>query len=104
VHLVLGSLEERLVGPDLPGEHDLLAWLGRHRTAEVGLLAVGNEVFPALDDLQAAVVLEDLRPVLGPSAIGLDLPLGTGMTRPQTYMVQAPWAGVRMRDAGGLSR
>src|SRR5437764_545182 len=48
VHLRLGRIEARLVGPDLPGEDDLLALLCRNRAAEVSLLAVGNEVFPTL--------------------------------------------------------
>src|SRR5216683_2571585 len=50
VHLLLGDLEARLVGPDLPGEDDLLAVFGGDRAAEVGLLAVGNEILPAFDD------------------------------------------------------
>src|SRR4029077_12420380 len=39
VHLGLGVVEALLVRPDLPGEDNLLARLGRHRAAEVGLLA-----------------------------------------------------------------
>src|ERR1044072_7702796 len=61
VHLLFGGGEARLVGPDLPGEHDFLAGLRRNRAAEVGLFAVGNEILPALDDLQAPVLLEKPR-------------------------------------------
>jgi hypothetical protein len=76
MHPGLGGVEALLVGPDLPGEDDLLARLGGDGAAEVGLLTVGNEVLPGLDDLQATVLLEDLRPVLRPLAVGFHPVLG----------------------------
>src|SRR5258708_21242122 len=50
VHLLFGGLEARLVGPDLPGEDDLLAVFPSDRAAEVSLLAVWNQLLPALHD------------------------------------------------------
>ncbi len=78
MHARLGGLEHRLVRPDLPGEDDLLARLGGHRAPEVGLLAVGDEILPALDDLEAPEFLEEPRPALGPASIGFQLALRHG--------------------------
>src|SRR5579872_1248337 len=73
MHPLFGRLEGLLVGPDLPGEDDLLARLRGDCAAEVGLFAFGDEVLPALDDLQATVLLEERRAALGPRAIGVEL-------------------------------
>src|ERR1700726_850831 len=71
MHLRFGGPEACLVWPDLPGEYDLLTNFRSDSAAEVSLFAVGNVVLPALNDFQASIVLEDLRPVLGPFAVGL---------------------------------
>lgn len=78
MHPLFGGLEARLVGPDLPSEDDLFAFFRGDRAAEVGLFAVGDEILPALDDLQTSIFLEELRAVLGSLAIGLHLVLGHG--------------------------
>src|SRR6516225_4176210 len=76
VHLCLGGFQRRLVGPYLPREHDPLALLRIDRATEVGVFAARDVVLPAVDDLDAAIFPEQRRPVLGPSAIGLQLFLG----------------------------
>ncbi|NKI99859.1 hypothetical protein FHW92_001919 [Novosphingobium sp. SG707] len=73
VHPFLSGLKEGFVGPYLPCEDNLLAFFGRNGLTEIGVLAVRDEILPAFDDFKAAIFLEESRPVLSPSAIGVDL-------------------------------
>jgi hypothetical protein len=66
VHPGFRALERRLVGPDLPGEDDLLALLCSDRAAEIRVFPARDIVLPGFDDLDAAIFPEDRRPVLGP--------------------------------------
>src|SRR5690606_7437473 len=57
-HLLHAGVAGRLVGPLDPREHDRLVFLALHGAAEVGLLAVGHVVAPALDHAGGAVLDE----------------------------------------------
>lgn len=78
VHLCVNGIEGRLVGPYLTGKDNLLSVLRLHGASKIRLRAVGNIVLSGLDDLDAAIFLEDFRPERIPFAIALHLFLGHG--------------------------
>ena len=65
INFLLHSSRASREARDDPGKDDGVASLCLHGHMEVGELAVGNVVAPALDDFERAVLLEDRRRVRG---------------------------------------
>ena len=66
-HLFFRGINTRLIGPHLPGKHDLLVGLGIDGAAKVGLFAIGDIVFPGFDDFDASIFFENLCPFFAQS-------------------------------------
>lgn len=84
MHPLLGRIEALLVGPDLPGEDDLLALLRGDRLAEVGALSLGDALPPQLRVQFSAATVST---ALSIASIAL-VPAGTSLAKIEKVSVR----------------